>query len=610
MAAEVGGFDDYVTSVALHPTLPLLAAASGDGTVRVWNIADLTHPRQIAVERPGAGTAYLTRFSPNGRYLATSSDDGSVVMYRVDGTAPPVQTAILHGHTGVVRTLAFNNAGTVLASGGEDQTVRLWTAADTDQPQPAGQLSGFPSITHSLSFLPGDADLAVAGDSANVQIWNVADPMAPRPENQSLPGVTSSSWSVSASHGAPLLAQADFDGTVHVWNVSSPAAPLLLWNLQKSAAAGAVRMLTNAFSPDGSQLAVGRSDGGVDVWSLPPGVQPERGGGTTGLDRAVSAPVLVSTGTDSQLKVFTADARGWRQRGSALTDRRANSRPRVAVSADGRLAVTSNNNGGLLELWDLSDPDRPRRASELRIDTRYTYAVDFSPLRPVLAAGADDRRIQLWDVRDPGSPKAMGEPLTGPNDLVRTVSFNDAGTALAVTSDDGNVYVYRLTGSDRTPLVLKAGQAATSAIFSADGDYVIAAAGGLTVWRLGDPGQQPVLTARIADAHADMLGRLGDRVLATTGTREVVEYRLASGDLTEVLQVSPALGTSIDARWLVPVFAGTGDVYTVAGDGTGMLYSQTTDPAVGHRWICENTLPLSADARDRYLSRVSADDGC
>lgn len=610
--AKLGGFGDYVTSVTLHPSLPLVAGASGDGTVRLWDIADLHRPRQVAVLHPGAGTAYLTRFSPNGRYLATSSDDGSVVMYRIDGDREPVQTAVLRGHSGAARTLVFNNAGTVLASGSEDQTVRLWTGADTDQPRMAGQLTGFPSITHSLNFLPGDADLVIGGDSANVQIWDVRDPMAPRPENQALPGVTAGTWSVNASHGSPLLAQAGFDGIVHVWNVSSPAAPLLVWNLQKSAAQGAVRMLTNAFSRDGRELAVGRSDGGVDIWSLPPGVQPERAAGTSGLARALHAPTLVSTGTDTRLNVFTADRGTWQRRGSALTDRRANNRPRVAISADGRLAATANNNGGLVELWDLSDPDRPRRAGELRTDTRYTYALDFSPVGPVLAAGVDDRRIQLWDVGDPAAPKPLGEPLVGPDDLVRSASFNDTGTGLAVTADDGNVYVYRLDGPDRSAAVMHAGQAATSAVFSADGRYVVAAAGDLSVWRLGEPGQKAELTDRIVDAHADLLGRLGSRLLVSTATREILEFDLVDGSFSRSLRVSPTLGVASDddARWVLPTFAGGGDDYTVAGDGAGMLFSQTTDPAVGLRWVCTHTLPLSDSARDRYVERLSATDGC
>ncbi|EGD54614.1 AAA family ATPase [Gordonia neofelifaecis] len=607
--ATLHGFGSFVTSVTIDRTGRLLAAASGDGTVRLWNITNPMAPVPVSVLRPGRGAAYLTRFSPSGRHLAASSDDGTVTVYRVEGDRPPAQTAVLRGHTGSVRSLAFNAAGTVLATGGEDQTVRLWTAADSDSPQPAGEpLRGFPSITHALAFMAGDTVLAVTGDSANVQLWNVADPAAPRPDNTSLAGVTSGSWSIAADPTRPLLARAGSDGIVDVWNTTSISDPLPLWELQRSVAPGAVRMVSTEFSPDGRELVVGRSDGGVDLWTLPPGLLPDRGSPISGLDEGASGSRMVTVGSDARMNVWTRDETGWHQRSSTEIDRRANNRPRVVVSADGSSAATANNNGGLVELWDLADPEHPRRSGEIRVGTRYTNEIAFAPNGRELATGLDDRRVQRWDVSDPAAPRPVGEVLSGPGDLIRSVNYSTDGTRVVVASDDGNAYLYALPGG--APVVLPMGEQATAAVFTR-GDRIVVAAGDLAVWRIGADGR-PEVVSRARGVHAVTIGRLGDRLLIGTGTREVTDYRVGDdGTLVRGTTISPVLGGSRSvSNWVLPADAGAGPQYPVAGDGTGVVYLQTTDRTEALGWICRTTDPLSPAERDRYLGRLSADDGC
>ncbi|MBM7369498.1 NACHT and WD repeat domain-containing protein [Gordonia hydrophobica] len=609
--ATLRGFGTFVTSVTFDESAQLVAAASGDGTVRVWSLSDRRSPTQIAVLRPGAGAAYLTRFSPSGRHLVTSSDDGTVTVYRINGTQPPVQTAVLRGHRGPVRTLAFNAAGTVLATGGEDQTVRLWTDADSDSPRPIGApLTGFPSITHALAFLPGDRVLAVTGDSANVQLWNVADPAAPTPEDTAVPGVTAGSWSIAANPEQPMLARAGFDGVVHVWNTSTAAGSLPLWDLQRSPELGSARMMSTTFSPDGHELVVGRSDGSIDIWTIPSGLLPDRGALISSVDVDGTGTTLATVGSDARMNVWTDHDGAWRRRSSIGIERRANNRPRVAVTTDGSLAATVNNNGGLVELWDIADPDRPRRAGELRIDTRYAFPVAFAPGTRELAIGSTDMSIQRWDVGDPAAPTRIGAPLIGPSDLIRTVSYSADGNRLAVGSDDGNAYVYRLSDVAPRATVLPMGQQVAATVFTGDGNYLVTGGEDLVVWRLTD--DAPEIASRIGGVYADTIGRSGTSVMVGRGTREITDFQIDdAGRLAEGSAVTPVLGRSHTVtRWVLPTELGDGDVYPVAGDGTGVVYLQGTDVDAARAWICRTTRPLTTAERVRYLGRLSADDGC
>jgi hypothetical protein len=54
-------------------------------------------------------------------------------------------------------------------------------------------------------------------------------------------------------------------------------------------------------------------------------------------------------------------------------------------------------------------------------------SVAFSPDGRILAAGSEDDNVWLWKLTDPGRPTQIGQPLTGPTDSVRSVTFSPDG---------------------------------------------------------------------------------------------------------------------------------------------------------------------------------------
>src|SRR5262249_53265296 len=126
------GHSNGITAVTLSPDGTLLASASNDCTVKLWNIA-------------------------TGRELVT-----------------------LKGHTGFVTNVAFSPDGQSLASSSWDQTVRLW---DSKTGKELLTLRGHSLVTEGLSFSPDGKRLATSAVNrplpeerpSEVKIWDLAN---------------------------------------------------------------------------------------------------------------------------------------------------------------------------------------------------------------------------------------------------------------------------------------------------------------------------------------------------------------------------------------------------------------------------------------------------
>jgi len=122
-------------SVSYHPGGKLLAAGDSDNHVLLWDPAqafrsgNLKYPEPVFLSghngRPGTSSALVWRvlFNPDGTLLATASGDSTVRIWDVNLRQ---LRFTLSGHTKAVTSLAFSPDGLFLASGSLDGTVRVW----------------------------------------------------------------------------------------------------------------------------------------------------------------------------------------------------------------------------------------------------------------------------------------------------------------------------------------------------------------------------------------------------------------------------------------------------------------------------------------------------
>jgi WD40 repeat protein len=132
----VDAHQGMVYGVSFSPTGKTIASASLDGTVKLWKfdypstVQGTSLPQKALLLRTLKGHTQgvpQVSFSPDGEIIATASLDNTVKLWNSEGTAGgPEPLRTLTGHTGGVVAVAFSPDGTQLVSTSLDKTAILW----------------------------------------------------------------------------------------------------------------------------------------------------------------------------------------------------------------------------------------------------------------------------------------------------------------------------------------------------------------------------------------------------------------------------------------------------------------------------------------------------
>ncbi|MCW2881527.1 MAG: High-affnity carbon uptake protein Hat/HatR, partial [Sphaerisporangium sp.] len=242
------GHSRAVNDIEISPDGRVIASASSDTTVRLWDV----HGNPIATLGDHPDHVRAVAFSPDGHRLATVTRSHTVTVWDVDSRRR--LTTITYKGLGASTDVGFDPHGRFLvatALGRFRWDVHdLESAAEVPFPGPGYLVS-------ALAFSPRAPLLATTGPAGDLVVWDLAQDR----EVRALRTRQGSVLDVAFSPDGKLVATAGADRTVKLWDTRTgePYATL-------SGHTAPIQVL--AFSRDGRALASAGDDRTIIVWDL------------------------------------------------------------------------------------------------------------------------------------------------------------------------------------------------------------------------------------------------------------------------------------------------------------------------------------------------------
>jgi WD40 repeat protein len=456
------GHTGPVLSVSFSPDGLRALSGSADTTMRLW---DLEGKSELHCFEGHTDDCRNVRFFHDGRRAISCSHDHTIRLWDLE-TRQEIRR--FPGHTDNVYAVDVTRDNRRAVSTGKDGTIRVWdvgTGAELFQlqsPSPAG--------FSSVAISPDGKRALSGGHDGAVRLWDL-DRRTELNPGRVLPMRVNASRIAFSQDGRRIVTCINNHGLATVWDVAS-GRPLR--TIKKVG-----QYVCAALSPDG-RYAVCGGQWGLSVWSVETGEELRQfegsavawdvaisrdgrtvmGGDHVGSDGSVrmwqfdsgrlmtpigghwGAVYAVALSTDSRRAVSGGWDKMFRlwdlESGDLLHQwQLSNHVWSVALSADGRYAAASDDNGNIA-LRDLSGnvpkilPLPKKHVGRLR-------AIAFSADNQTLLSAGYDGRILLWDVGS-GTVRVQWQ---FPGAIV-AARFAPDGRHLATVNANATVYVLRL----------------------------------------------------------------------------------------------------------------------------------------------------------------------
>ncbi|MBL9004056.1 MAG: AAA family ATPase [Myxococcales bacterium] len=549
---ELQGHSSAVVACVFNPDRRRVLSASHDHTLRVW---DLVSGRCLHVLEGHSDGVNACALSGDGRRALSASHDHTLRVWDLESGRC---LHVLQGHSDRVISCVISSDDRKALSASHDHTLRVW---DLESGHCLHVLQGHSDRVNACTISPDDRRVLSASDDGTLRLWNLHE----GGQVQLLRGHDKRVHFCVISPDGQRALSASADCTLRTWDLesgqclhvlrghrqpvdscaispdgrralsASDDGTLRTWSLESDQCQAVLEGHSStvgacAISPDGRRALSASDDGTLRVWDLDVASAPQ---GARGHSGPIQACVVSQDGRRALSASHDHTLRVWDlDSGAALHVLQGHWAPVVscAMSLDGRRALSTSHDR-TLRVWDLDS------GAILHVMKGHSAAVVSCAMsldgRRALSA-SHDHTLRVWDL-DSGAPLHV---LEGHSAFVRRCTISPDGARAVSTCNDNTLRVWDLDSGRCLHVLRGHGSMVLDCAITPDGQRALSASSDKTlrVWDLDDGRCIDVLQGHAASIHTCAISQDGQRAVSASSDRTLRSWDIDGGQVLHKLE--------------------------------------------------------------------------